>query len=110
MGIDRTEQLNEMDVGRKMTAANAHGTQSAPGGATQAGFHHRDAVMAINMARISPWRATQELMAGAGRILPPDGVLSLWTLQGKRRPHDSEQRSLRSGFEEPELGMGHPRS
>jgi len=37
-----------------------------------------DAVMAINMIHISPWRATQGLMAGAGRILPPGGVLYLY--------------------------------
>lgn len=37
-----------------------------------------DAVVAINMIHISPWRATQGLMAGAGRILPPGGVLYLY--------------------------------
>jgi SAM-dependent methyltransferase len=37
-----------------------------------------DAVVAINMVHISPWRATQGLMAGAGRILPPGGVLYLY--------------------------------
>lgn len=34
-----------------------------------------DAVVCINMIHISPWAATQGLMAGAGRILRPDGVL-----------------------------------
>jgi hypothetical protein len=33
-----------MDVDRKMTAANTRGTHGVPAGATQAGFHHRDAV------------------------------------------------------------------
>jgi len=37
-----------------------------------------DAVVAINMVHISPWRATQGLLAGAGRILPPGGVLYLY--------------------------------
>lgn len=37
-----------------------------------------DAIVAINMIHISPWRATQGLMAGAGRVLPPGGVLYLY--------------------------------
>jgi SAM-dependent methyltransferase len=37
-----------------------------------------DAIVAINMVHTSPWRATQGLMAGAGRILPPGGVLFLY--------------------------------
>jgi hypothetical protein len=37
-----------------------------------------DAIVAINMVHISPWRATQGLMAGAGRILPSGGVLFLY--------------------------------
>lgn len=37
-----------------------------------------DAVVAINMVHISPWQATQGLMAGAGRVLPPGGVLYLY--------------------------------
>jgi SAM-dependent methyltransferase len=39
---------------------------------------HADAVVAINMVHISPWQATQGLMAGAGRVLPPGGVLYLY--------------------------------
>ncbi len=34
-----------------------------------------DAIVNINMIHISPWAATRGLMAGAGRILPPGGVL-----------------------------------
>ena len=34
-----------------------------------------DAVVAINMIHISPWEATLGLMAGAGRLLKPQGVL-----------------------------------
>jgi hypothetical protein len=37
-----------------------------------------DAIVAINMVHISPWQATQGLMAGAGRILPRRGVLYLY--------------------------------
>jgi cyclopropane fatty-acyl-phospholipid synthase-like methyltransferase len=37
-----------------------------------------DAVVAINMVHISPWRATQGLMAGAERVLPPGDVLYLY--------------------------------
>ena len=36
------------------------------------------AVVAINMVHISPWRATQGLMVGAGRVLAPGGVLYLY--------------------------------
>lgn len=36
------------------------------------------AVVAINMIHISPWGATQGLMAGAGRVLSPGGVLYLY--------------------------------
>ena len=37
-----------------------------------------EAVVAINMVHISPWQATQGLMAGAGRVLPSGGVLFLY--------------------------------
>lgn len=36
------------------------------------------AVVNINMIHISPWTATQGLMKGAGRRLPPDGGLFLY--------------------------------
>jgi hypothetical protein len=36
------------------------------------------AVVNINMIHISPWAATQGLMAGAGRVLSKDGVLFLY--------------------------------
>jgi len=34
-----------------------------------------DAVVAINLIHIAPWAAAQGVIAGAGRILPDDGVL-----------------------------------
>jgi SAM-dependent methyltransferase len=37
-----------------------------------------DAVICINMIHIAPWQATLDLMAGAGRVLPPGGVLVLY--------------------------------
>ena len=37
-----------------------------------------DAIVNINMIHISPWAAAQGLMAGAGRLLPPGGVLFLY--------------------------------
>ncbi|WP_230533799.1 DUF938 domain-containing protein [Microvirga roseola] len=37
-----------------------------------------DAVVAINMVHISPWAATQGLMAGARRVLPPGGAFYLY--------------------------------
>lgn len=39
---------------------------------------HADAVLCINMIHISPWRASEGLMAGARRILPVGGVLYLY--------------------------------
>ncbi|MGK7889110.1 MAG: DUF938 domain-containing protein [Leptolyngbyaceae cyanobacterium] len=36
------------------------------------------AIAAINLIHISPWSACEGLMAGAGRILPPGGVLYLY--------------------------------
>ena len=37
-----------------------------------------DAIVCINMIHISPWAATQGLMAGAGRLLTPGGKLFLY--------------------------------
>ena len=37
-----------------------------------------DAIVNINMIHISPWTATQGLMTGAGRLLPPGGLLYLY--------------------------------
>lgn len=37
-----------------------------------------EAIVNINMIHISPWSACLGLMAGAGRILPPGGVLYLY--------------------------------
>lgn len=37
-----------------------------------------DGIVAINMVHIAPWRATEGLMAGAGRLLAPGGCLYLY--------------------------------
>ena len=37
-----------------------------------------DAIVCINMIHISPWAATEGLMRGAERLLPPGGVLYLY--------------------------------
>lgn len=37
-----------------------------------------DAMVAINLIHIAPWTACEGLMAGAGRLLPPGGVLYLY--------------------------------
>jgi SAM-dependent methyltransferase len=39
---------------------------------------HADAVVAINMIHIAPWRATEGLMTGAARVLAPGGTLFLY--------------------------------
>jgi SAM-dependent methyltransferase len=39
---------------------------------------HADAVVAINMVHIAPWTATQGLIAGAARVLTPEGLLFLY--------------------------------
>jgi SAM-dependent methyltransferase len=36
------------------------------------------AILCINTVHISPWRVSQNLMAGAGRLLPPDGRLFIY--------------------------------
>ena len=39
---------------------------------------HAGAVVNINMIHIAPWSATQGLLAGGARLLPPDGMLYLY--------------------------------
>ena len=49
-----------------------------------------DAVVAINMVHISPWQATQELMAGASRVLSPGGVLYLYGAYKEKGVHTAQ--------------------
>lgn len=37
-----------------------------------------DAIVNINMIHIAPWKACESLMAGAGRVLPEQGILYLY--------------------------------
>jgi hypothetical protein len=39
---------------------------------------HADAILCINMIHISPWASTLGLARGAGRLIPPGGVLFLY--------------------------------
>ena len=39
---------------------------------------HADAIVCINMVHIAPWSASVALLAGAGRCLPPGGILYLY--------------------------------
>ena len=67
-----------------------------------------DAILCINMVHISPWPATQGLMAGAGRLLAPDAPLYLYGAyrrQGVETAPSNEafDQSLRS--RDPEWGV-----
>jgi hypothetical protein len=67
-----------------------------------------DAIVAINMVHISPWRATQGLMATAGRILPRGGVLYLYGAYKENGAHtapsnEAFDRDLRT--RNPEWGV-----
>ncbi|MET0532431.1 MAG: DUF938 domain-containing protein [Microvirga sp.] len=47
-------------------------------GAPEWPVERADAIVAINMVHISPWPVTQGLIVGAGRVLPPGGMLYLY--------------------------------
>jgi hypothetical protein len=66
------------------------------------------AIVNINMIHISPWSACLGLMAGAGRILPPGGILYLYGPYKQGGKHtapsnDAFDQSLRS--QNPEWGV-----
>jgi len=56
-----------------------------------------NAVVAINMVHISPWRATQGLMSGAGRVLPTGGVLYLY---GAYKEHGMHTAPSNAAFDQ----------
>jgi len=53
-----------------------------------------DAVIAINMVHISPWRATQGLMAGAERVLPAGGLLYLYGAYKENGVHTAPSNAV----------------
>jgi len=56
-----------------------------------------DAVVSINMIHISPWHATQGLMAGAARLLAPGAPLYLY---GPYRLHGQHTAPSNAAFDE----------
>ena len=67
-----------------------------------------DAVVSINMIHISPWAATQGLLAGAARLLPSGGVLFLYGpfMRGGVHTAESNQRfDERLRGEDPRWGV-----
>jgi hypothetical protein len=56
-----------------------------------------DALVSINMIHISPWRATQGLMAGAARVLPAGAPLYLY---GPYRRHGLHTAPSNAAFDE----------
>ena len=67
-----------------------------------------DAILCINMVHISPWAATQGLMAGAGRVLTPGAPLYLYGAYRQEGvpfapSNEAFDRSLRS--RNPEWGV-----
>lgn len=53
-----------------------------------------DAIVAINMIHIAPWAATEGLMAGAGRILLPGGILYLYGPYKEKGQHTAPSNAL----------------
>jgi SAM-dependent methyltransferase len=56
-----------------------------------------DAIICINMIHISPWQATLDLMRGAGRIIPPGGIVFLY---GPYRRSDEHTAPSNRAFDE----------
>ncbi|MGQ9838591.1 MAG: DUF938 domain-containing protein [Cyanobacteriota bacterium] len=66
------------------------------------------ALVSINMIHISPWASCFGLMVGAGRILPPDGILYLYgpfRCQGKHTAPSNAQFDASLRAENPEWGV-----
>jgi len=53
-----------------------------------------DAILAINMIHISPWAATEGLMAGAERLLLPGGILYLYGPYKENGQHTAPSNAL----------------
>jgi len=57
-----------------------------------------DAVVAINVIHISPWEATLGLMAGAGRLLRPGGVLFTYGAYKRGGTHTAPSNEAFDGW------------
>jgi Protein of unknown function (DUF938) len=55
------------------------------------------AIVNINMIHISPWRVCEGLMVGAGRLLPPGGILYLY---GPFKRHGQDTSASNTDFDE----------
>lgn len=68
------------------------------------------AIASINTIHIAPWSATEGLMAGAGRILPPGGILYLYgpfQRHGGHTAGSNESFHASLQFQNPEWGIRH---
>ena len=66
------------------------------------------AIVNINMIHISPWEACLGLMAGAGRILPPDGILYMYgpyKQDGKHTAPSNEAFDMSLRQQNPQWGV-----
>ncbi|RMF07753.1 MAG: DUF938 domain-containing protein [Alphaproteobacteria bacterium] len=66
------------------------------------------AILAINLIHIAPWDVCLGLMAGAGRILPPSGVLYLYgpyKVDGQHSAPSNEAFDLKLRHENPSWGI-----
>lgn len=98
LSLDARDRVWPMEVG------------AIPTGMTPEEFnaHPIAAIVNINMIHISPWAACLGLMAGAGRILPPEGILYLYGPYKRNHCHTAPSneefdRFLRSS--DPEWGI-----
>jgi len=67
-----------------------------------------DALLCINMIHISPWRATEGLMAGAGRVLGNGGVLYLYgpyRIDGRHTAESNAAFDASLRAQDPEWGV-----
>jgi SAM-dependent methyltransferase len=71
-GWRRQSNLTNLRAPQKIDLNEPNWTWQGEGGAQLA------AILCINVLHISPWRVSQNLMAGAGRLLRPDGHLFIY--------------------------------
>jgi Protein of unknown function (DUF938) len=64
-----------------------------------------DAIICINMIHIAPWAATQGLLRGSSRILPPAGLL----IPRGRQALVCKQQSIRRSIASDQRRVGRPR-